>query len=62
MALRGPKAWLWRRRGNPLKRRADKAEAWVVLGSWVLATSPSRSRRASASRHTRGRRAATDTP
>ncbi|MGV9989183.1 Rv1733c family protein [Streptomyces sp. NPDC003374] len=37
MAFRGPKAWLWRWRRNPLKRRADTVEAWVVLGTWVVA-------------------------
>ncbi|MET8244184.1 hypothetical protein ABZV31_06980 [Streptomyces sp. NPDC005202] len=36
MAFRGPKVWLWRWRRNPLKRRADAVEAWVVLGAWVL--------------------------
>ncbi|MEU7381132.1 MULTISPECIES: hypothetical protein [unclassified Streptomyces] len=36
MAFRGPKARLWRWRRNPLKRRADTVEAWVVLGTWVL--------------------------
>ncbi|MBC9730913.1 hypothetical protein [Streptomyces sp. TRM68367] len=36
MTLRGPKVWLWRWRCNPLKRRADKVEAWVVLGAGVL--------------------------
>ena len=36
MALRGPKVWLWRWRRNPLKRRADRVEAWVVLGVWLL--------------------------
>ncbi|MGW7214428.1 Rv1733c family protein [Streptomyces collinus] len=36
MALRGPKVWLWRWRRNPLKRRADRVEAWVVLGVWTL--------------------------
>jgi hypothetical protein len=36
MALRGPKVWLWRWRRNPLKRRADRVEAWVLLGVWVL--------------------------
>ncbi|MFD5161128.1 hypothetical protein ACFWMJ_24135 [Streptomyces hawaiiensis] len=36
MALRGPKVWLWRWRRNPLKRRADRVEAWVVLGVWML--------------------------
>jgi hypothetical protein len=28
--------WLWRWRRNPLKRRADRVEAWVVLGVWLL--------------------------
>jgi hypothetical protein len=36
MALRGPKVWLWRWRRNPLKRRGDRVEAWVVLGVWML--------------------------
>ncbi|MFC9685578.1 hypothetical protein [Streptomyces sp. NPDC056948] len=36
MALLGPKVWLWRWRRNPLKRRADRVEAWVVLGVWTL--------------------------
>ncbi|MER5427867.1 hypothetical protein [Streptomyces sp. NPDC002588] len=36
MAFRGPKVWLWRWRRNPLKRRADAVEAWVVLGAWAL--------------------------
>ncbi|MDL5199996.1 hypothetical protein [Streptomyces sp. ALI-76-A] len=36
MAFRGPKVWLWRWRRNPLKRRADRVEAWVVLGAWAL--------------------------
>ncbi|MDN0196511.1 hypothetical protein [Streptomyces sp. S.PNR 29] len=36
MALRGPKVWLWRWRRNPLRRRADAVEAWVVLGAWAL--------------------------
>jgi hypothetical protein len=36
MAFRGPKVWLWRWRRNPLKRRADAVEAWVVLGAWLL--------------------------
>ncbi|MFF4763095.1 hypothetical protein [Streptomyces sp. NPDC001292] len=36
MAFRGPKAWLWRWRRNPLKRRSDTVETWVVLGTWVL--------------------------
>jgi hypothetical protein len=36
MAFRGPKVWLWRWRRNPLKRRADMVESWVVLGVWAL--------------------------
>src|SRR3954468_7791794 len=36
MAFRGPKVWLWRWRPNPLRRRADAVEAWVVLGAWLL--------------------------
>ncbi|MEU6575147.1 hypothetical protein [Streptomyces sp. NPDC046805] len=35
-AFRGPKVWLWRWRRNPLKRRDDALEAWVVLGAWLL--------------------------
>ncbi|ARP73461.1 hypothetical protein LK07_30895 [Streptomyces pluripotens] len=35
-AFRGPKVWLWRWRRNPLKRRTDVAEAWLVLGTWLL--------------------------
>jgi hypothetical protein len=36
MAFRGPKAWLWRWRRNPLKRRVDVVEAWVVVGAWLV--------------------------
>jgi hypothetical protein len=36
MAFRGPKAWLWRWRRNPLKRRVDVVEAWVVIGAWLI--------------------------
>ncbi|MFJ6725515.1 MULTISPECIES: hypothetical protein [unclassified Streptomyces] len=36
MAFRGRKVWLWRWRRNPLKRRSDTVEAWVVLGAGVL--------------------------
>ncbi|WP_405740240.1 hypothetical protein OG885_38990 [Streptomyces sp. NBC_00028] len=36
MAFRNSKVWLWRWRRNPLRRRADKVEAWVVLGAWLL--------------------------
>ncbi|MER6032844.1 MULTISPECIES: hypothetical protein [unclassified Streptomyces] len=35
-AFRGPKVWLWRWRRNPLRRRADVLEAWVVLAAWLL--------------------------
>ncbi|MFF9090185.1 hypothetical protein ACF1BE_27990 [Streptomyces sp. NPDC014991] len=35
-AFRGPKVWLWRWRRNPLKRRADVLEAWVLLGTLLL--------------------------
>jgi hypothetical protein len=28
--------WLWRWRGNPLRRREDVLEAWLVLAVWVL--------------------------
>ncbi|MFF5757827.1 hypothetical protein OG481_00870 [Streptomyces longwoodensis] len=36
MAFRGQKVWLWRWRRNPLKRRADTLEAWVLLGAWAI--------------------------
>jgi hypothetical protein len=36
VAFRGPKVWLWRWRRNPLKRRSDRLEAWVVLVAWAL--------------------------
>ncbi|WP_445525900.1 Rv1733c family protein [Streptomyces cyslabdanicus] len=36
MAFRGPKVRLWRWRRNPLKRRSDTVEGWIVLGTWVL--------------------------
>lgn len=36
MAFRGPKVWLWRWRRNPLRRRSDTVEAWVVLGTWLI--------------------------
>ncbi|GCB51866.1 hypothetical protein [Streptomyces sp. NL15-2K] len=36
MAFRGRKVWLWRWRRNPLKRRADWLEGWVLLGAWVF--------------------------
>jgi len=28
---------LWRWRHNPLKRRSDRVEAWIVLAGWTLA-------------------------
>ena len=31
------KAWLWRWRRNPLRRRSDLLEAWIVLIAWLLA-------------------------
>ena len=37
MAFRSPKVWLWRWRRNPLRRRADVVEGWVVLGVGLLA-------------------------
>ncbi|GHE72035.1 Rv1733c family protein [Streptomyces capitiformicae] len=36
VAFRGPKVWLWRWRRNPLKRRSDRLESWVVLAAWAL--------------------------
>jgi len=39
-AFRGPKVWLrlrlWRWRRNPLRRRSDALEAWIVLVAWSL--------------------------
>ncbi|MFF4352999.1 hypothetical protein [Streptomyces sp. NPDC001530] len=35
-AVRGPKVWLWRWRRNPLRRRSDALEAWIVLVAWAL--------------------------
>lgn len=35
-AFRGPKTWLWRWRRNPLRRRSDALEAWVVLVAWTV--------------------------
>lgn len=35
-AFRGPKVWLWRWRRNPLRRRADLLEGWVVVAVWLL--------------------------
>jgi hypothetical protein len=36
MAFRGPQVWLWRWRRNPLRRPADRVEAWVVTATWVI--------------------------
>ncbi|WP_405910085.1 hypothetical protein OG742_41225 [Streptomyces sp. NBC_00828] len=35
-ALRVPRVWLWRWRRNPLRRRSDALEAWIVLIAWAL--------------------------
>ncbi|MFE2134660.1 hypothetical protein ACFW9X_15865, partial [Streptomyces sp. NPDC059466] len=38
-AFRGPKipnVWLWRWRRNPLRRRSDALEAWIVLVAGAL--------------------------
>ena len=35
-ALRGPRALLWRWWPNPLRRRSDTLEAWIVLATWLL--------------------------
>ncbi|MET7941325.1 hypothetical protein [Streptomyces sp. NPDC005302] len=35
-AFRGPKRWLWRWRRNPLRRRSDALDSWVLLTAWVL--------------------------
>ncbi|WP_155059598.1 Rv1733c family protein [Streptomyces blattellae] len=32
-----PKVRMWRWRRNPLRRRIDVVEAWLVLGAWILA-------------------------
>ncbi|GHF00721.1 hypothetical protein E5082_10015 [Streptomyces griseoluteus] len=34
--FRGPRRWLWRWRRNPLRRRADVVEGWVLVGAWLL--------------------------
>ncbi|MFJ9012129.1 hypothetical protein [Streptomyces canus] len=28
---------LWRWRSNPLRRRSDRVEAWIVLATWIVA-------------------------
>jgi hypothetical protein len=35
-AFRGPGVWLWRWRRNPLRRRSDALEAWIVLAVWAV--------------------------
>ncbi|MFF3905601.1 hypothetical protein ACFYZJ_06215 [Streptomyces sp. NPDC001848] len=32
----GTRVWLWRWRRNPLLRRSDRLEAWIVLVTWLL--------------------------
>ncbi|MFJ4468522.1 hypothetical protein ACIP2X_13705 [Streptomyces sp. NPDC089424] len=36
MAFAGPRVCLWRWRRNPLRRRSDRVEAWVLLVGWAL--------------------------
>ncbi|MEV6738783.1 hypothetical protein AB0N14_18340 [Streptomyces sp. NPDC051104] len=36
MTFRGRGVWLWRWRRNPLRRRSDALEAWVVLAVWAV--------------------------
>ncbi|MFD7439429.1 hypothetical protein [Streptomyces sp. NPDC059861] len=36
MGFGGPRVWLWRWRRNPLRRRSDRVEAWILLGAWAL--------------------------
>ncbi|MFJ8357458.1 hypothetical protein [Streptomyces sp. NPDC093984] len=36
MTFRGRRVWLWRWRRNPLRRRSDALEAWVVLAVWAV--------------------------
>ncbi|GHH72675.1 hypothetical protein GCM10018793_10080 [Streptomyces sulfonofaciens] len=31
-----PKPWLWRWRSNPLRRREDVVEAWIILIVWIV--------------------------
>ncbi|WRZ94505.1 hypothetical protein OHB54_38950 [Streptomyces sp. NBC_01007] len=35
-AFRGPRVWLWRWRRNPLRRRSDVLEAWIMLAAWAF--------------------------
>ncbi|MFI2435887.1 hypothetical protein [Streptomyces sp. NPDC018693] len=34
---RATRLWFWRWRDNPLRRRSDRVEAWIVLVAWFLA-------------------------
>ncbi|MEU6097181.1 hypothetical protein [Streptomyces sp. NPDC047079] len=34
--FRGPRVWWWRWRRNPLRRRSDALEAWLVLTVWLV--------------------------
>ncbi|MFE7122030.1 hypothetical protein ACFU99_42015, partial [Streptomyces sp. NPDC057654] len=36
-SARYPKVRLWRWRRNPIRRRVDAVEAWIVLAVWTLA-------------------------
>ncbi|MEU6144532.1 hypothetical protein ABZ848_29790 [Streptomyces sp. NPDC047081] len=36
-ATRVKKVPLWRWRHNPLRRRSDRVEAWIVLAAWLVA-------------------------
>ncbi|MFE9644770.1 hypothetical protein ACFYO0_11745 [Streptomyces sp. NPDC006365] len=35
-AFRGQRVWLWRWRRNPLRRRSDELESWLLLATWTL--------------------------
>ena len=35
-AFRGQRVWLWRWRRNPLRRRSDELESWLLLATWAL--------------------------
>ncbi|MFF4350054.1 hypothetical protein [Streptomyces sp. NPDC001530] len=32
----GSRVWLWRWRRNPIRRRSDRLEAWIVLVTWLF--------------------------
>ena len=34
---RSGKVWMWRWRRNPLRRRCDVVDAWIVILAWVIA-------------------------